>query len=722
MNREKVTREKMNRNRLIHSRRFRIIYALMLIGSFAFAQQAKVDSSNISSEKFKLLIISSDTVKNYSLPPFIQFFADTANQFTIEQISSPEFSNRFTSLPVDALGKVKENDTTLEKIKSKTYWMRFTIKSNFNYDKEWMLSINVVTVVSLVCYIPDGAGKFNVKKAGNIPLKEKDFKHGGTQVNCLVRGQQEQTFYIKYFNDHYVSLWATVELINKDKVLENIISSRLIYGVFFGIFLLMILYNTILFISIRERSYLYYVLYIFFFSSFIFIQSGFGFEFLWQNHPEWNGNVVLVIGFLFLFFYVLFGKTYLNTKKHLPKWNKAILIQIIGLCAVAVMFPLIFLLNNLIPTWVIGVIATIMSVFLLSSFVILLIPAILCIRKGISHARYFLMGNIMVALGVSLALVAVFSKIESISFLKGYAVLTGVVLEIIIFSIGIGAKVNGLTKDKVKAQGETIVQLEENEKLKDKVNRELEEKVQERTAEVVQQKNELQKQKYIIEEKNKDITDSITYALRIQGSFLAPMSEIATALPNSFVLFKPKDIVSGDFYWFEKKEDKIFIAACDCTGHGVPGAIMSMLGADKLNEALVHTSDVSKILNSVNRGVKKALRQSENDGSTRDGMDIALCAFEKDFQSLEYSGANRPLLIVRNNAITVEETKATKSAIGGLTIDEQVFAKHTIQLSKGDTVYIASDGFADQFSPQCKEDNQGIKLCSFLDLNIAMIF
>ena len=232
-------------------------------------------------------------------------------------------------------------------------------------------------------------------------------------------------------------------------------------------------------------------------------------------------------------------------------------------------------------------------------------------------------------------------------------------------------------------------------------NENLEQKVIERTAEVNRQKEE-------IDQKNKNITHSINYAKRIQGSILVPLNEIATALPNSFVLFKPKDIVSGDFYWFETKDRKIIIATADCTGHGVPGAFMSMLGSDKLNEALIHTSDISEILSLVNKGVKKALHQSSKDDSTRDGMDIALVSMESGIGSsekkmIEYAGANRPLYIIRNTKTELEETKATKSAIGGLTSDEQIFVKHSIELNKGDTFYISSDGYADQFSPDDKK-------------------
>jgi len=233
----------------------------------------------------------------------------------------------------------------------------------------------------------------------------------------------------------------------------------------------------------------------------------------------------------------------------------------------------------------------------------------------------------------------------------------------------------------------------------------------------------IEKQKLIVEEKNHEITDSINYARRIQQAILAPMKEIEAALPDSFVLFKPKDIVSGDFYWFANDADSktTFIAAADCTGHGVPGAIMSMLSIDKLNEVLYQANTVSQILSLVNKGIKKALRQSDKDNSTRDGMDIALISLTEKTPgiiSLNYAGANRPLWIARKNIIgsalvkeykvnaiedDLGEIKPTKSAIGGLTIDEQEFQEHSFDLEKGDTIYICTDGFADQFSRHGKK-------------------
>jgi hypothetical protein len=147
----------------------------------------------------------------------------------------------------------------------------------------------------------------------------------------------------------------------------------------------------------------------------------------------------------------------------------------------------------------------------------------------------------------------------------------------------------------------------------------------------------LHKQNNLIAEQKQEITDSIQYAQRIQFAILPTKENIAKAFQQSFILFKPKDIVSGDFYWFQEVDGKKYIAACDCTGHGVPGALMSMVATDMLNEALVHTKKVDEILAHTNRSIRVALKQSTDDDSTRDGMDIALCCFNDKTNMLQYS-------------------------------------------------------------------------------------
>lgn len=214
------------------------------------------------------------------------------------------------------------------------------------------------------------------------------------------------------------------------------------------------------------------------------------------------------------------------------------------------------------------------------------------------------------------------------------------------------------------------------------------------------QKNEVEKSKSIIEEKNIAITDSINYAKRIQNAMLPTTQDIELAFPNSFIFFKPKDIVSGDFFFFNQNDSTNIIAAADCTGHGIPGAFMSTIGTIKLTEAVTESNDTSRILAILNKGIKTVLKQTDEENSTRDGMDIALCSVNTSNRILQFSGANRPLWIIRYGQREVEEIKGTKMAIGGLTEDNYHFESIEIQLYEGDTFYICTDGFADLFSGQ----------------------
>lgn len=196
----------------------------------------------------------------------------------------------------------------------------------------------------------------------------------------------------------------------------------------------------------------------------------------------------------------------------------------------------------------------------------------------------------------------------------------------------------------------------------------------------------------------KDIKDSINYAKTIQNAMLPDATLLGDSFPESFMLYKPKDNLSGDFYWLRKEESTFFAAVSDCTGHGIPGALMSMIGIEKLNNLVLTTKEPSEILKQLNKSIDIALSQSTQYEHSQNGMDIALCSFNKENKILKYSGANRPLWIIRKGQTEIEEIKGTKKAIGGInTTHCPNYESHEIKLQQGDTFYIFSDGFADQF-------------------------
>jgi ligand-binding sensor domain-containing protein/serine phosphatase RsbU (regulator of sigma subunit)/PAS domain-containing protein len=209
---------------------------------------------------------------------------------------------------------------------------------------------------------------------------------------------------------------------------------------------------------------------------------------------------------------------------------------------------------------------------------------------------------------------------------------------------------------------------------------------------------ERKKQEQIIVQKNKDITDSISYAKKIQHAILPRDFIIKATLPNSFVLYMTKDIVSGDFYWFTHIDNCCIIAAVDCTGHGVPGAFMSLIGYNLLNRIVneKRITDPKDILMELNNGVLNVLHKNESE--SKDGMDIAICKINYDLNTLDYAGAMRPIWIINNGVL--KEIRADKIPIGTKQKDRRdtiTYTTHTIALDKGDSFYIFTDGYADQF-------------------------
>lgn len=227
--------------------------------------------------------------------------------------------------------------------------------------------------------------------------------------------------------------------------------------------------------------------------------------------------------------------------------------------------------------------------------------------------------------------------------------------------------------------------------------RSLEQKVIERTEEVVRQKEEIENKNEELEILYKQVTDSIHYAKRIQEAILPPNNFITQVLPNSFVLYKPKDIVSGDFYWIEKKGNLVYFAAVDCTGHGVPGAFMSLVGHNILKDIINNTSIVkpSEIMDKLREGVVNTLHADKTGKETKDGMDMTLCCINYETLELQFAAAFNPLYLVRDGVLT--EHKANKFPIGAFIGAKTNFDNNTLQMQKGDEIFIFSDGYADQF-------------------------
>ncbi len=284
-------------------------------------------------------------------------------------------------------------------------------------------------------------------------------------------------------------------------------------------------------------------------------------------------------------------------------------------------------------------------------------------------------------------------------------------------------------KEKKKVEEQVEVLQQEKEKLeaeKKKVDEKVK-KLWSQSMAIHKEKERINEIKEDIEIKHREVMDSVNYAKRIQEAILPSISEISDSFPNSFVLFKPKHIVSGDFYWFSKKDEKTIIASVDCTGHGVPGAFMSVIGNTLLNQIVNEKgiTDPAEILGQLNKEVNHSLHQTQTGSESRDGMDIAICCFEETILipnynknnglKFDYAGANRSLYHIKNNEF--EETKADKFPIGGLEQNDlKKFTTHSFELKKNETIYISTDGFADQFG----QNNKKLKTKKFKDMLLSI--
>jgi len=482
----------------------------------------------------------------------------------------------------------------------------------------------------------------------------------------------------------------TFTISTQQSVISRDRSKRLVFGIFTGIMLIMILYHIPLFVKGRENSYLYYILYIIAFLVFFINKEGYIYELM----PRLiSAPISFFLLEIFLLFYLLFGRAYLDTPNTLQSWDTILLIAVWFTVGGLIMNFAVAVLQGMgvdVASFIeLGGIA-IMIVSVIGCLFLAVVPAMILTRENYQPARYFLFANLFLILGVAttFALPDYDLGKHSLEF--------GVTLQILTFSIGLSERIVLLKKSKEVAQRRIIDQLRENAALKDKVNRELEDKVQERTFEIQAQKEHIEKQ-------NKEIKYSFDYAKKIQNTVLPGNEVFETLFGEHFIFFKPRDIVSGDFYWISQNGHRIVLTAADCTGHGVPGSLMSMLGITMLHEIVNEKgiSDSNEILNQLRLSIARTLKQEGKIGEQKDGIDMALVIYDTKKKQLEFSGANNPIYIVRNGEMLEYKGNNMPVAYYEKMSD---FTKYTIDMKQGDRIYMFTDGFPDQFGgPQGKK-------------------
>lgn len=487
-----------------------------------------------------------------------------------------------------------------------------------------------------------------------------------------------------------------------DKRNQEDLLKRIYQGVILGFLLLMFIYHLSLFLKIRLKEYAAFCLYAFTASIFYTFRIGFGYEIFgyFTSHISAFTIPFCLLGYLIM---ALF---YEDIKYSFRKSYWIVLTGTYALCILLFLSLIyIFIPQGGISIDIIDIIITILAIWVFIATIWTFVPYIKLVINKNKSAYYFLAANTVFIICFFLHFLRNTVIIgDALNEFAPYALYFGFAGQMLIFAIGLADKMRSTLKEKNESQKELINQLQVNAELQEKVNRELEQKVKERTLEIEQQKEEIitqseeiTSQRDLLFIQNKNITDSIEYASFIQQAMLTSQEVLNNCKLSNFILYCPRDIVSGDFYWFKQVKNYVYIVAADCTGHGVPGAFMSVLGISLLNE-IVGKRDLNSpatVLNEMRKKLKKSLKQDEPGSASHDGIDISICLLDMETKQLQFAGAFNPLLVVRKGELI--EYPADRMPVGVHPKDTVEFTNHEIQLESNDALYIFSDGFSSQF-------------------------
>ncbi len=617
-----------------------------------------------------------------------------------------------------SINDLKENcfeKISLDTLNTKTYQERIWLKITVTNTEKKFIDFNK-NIDSIKAYYEN-----NVFLAGSLVPRSQKQLDLSIAISAIQIPVYHQPFYVEIVSSRKDPISTGLEVLNEKNFKQIYVKERRqtvdFQLIFQGMLWIILLYNFFLFISSREKVYLAYSIYLFGFSLFTLQNSGLLVDYFSSEKPHFSllfrmfGLAITAIGF-FSFILTFLPKKILNTF-----WKRFFYIGIIF--SAGMLIPYIIINYGLENSFVYDKISK------AAHGIVLLMNLVFIGYLAKNYwsdiiVRYFLLGSACAMGGAFLS--NILNSIFGDSLGDVYLVAqVGVISEILIFSLGLGYRMRSLEK--------------ENARILENQNRLLEQKVKERTKEITmkqeeimvqneelhQQQEEIISQRDYIEKQNQQLktantqfTDSVRYAKTIQKAILPMKQRVQTQFEDSFVLFRPRDFVSGDFYWIYEttdpitQEDIILVAVLDCTGHGVPGAFISLIGFAILNEIVSKEliTKPSQIIKRLDERLQEALRQRQT--QNRDGMDLALCSIKqvdsihhstgrKQFEIL-FAGAKRPLYYLKDD--NFEEIRGSKFSVGGITKKKErattAFEDHKIILTKGDKIYLTTDGYADQ--------------------------
>lgn len=623
----------------------------------------------------------------------MEYFIDQSKKENISTIKNADF---------EASTQLYPNFHVL----SDVLWLRMNL-SNRTGEKVW-LEITNGYQDSIEVYIEHTSGYLLRRGGAKYPMQAKEVYNAHFTFALDSLGPEARWVYVRLFTEKPTTLGLRAGTLLG--LSEANFDQLWIDAAYLGILLVMILYNLFFFFSTRDISYLHYVLYTLFLGLYIAFYKGLTYRIeplhrLLDMVPAAPPALLAMFGVLFAMYFLNIGR--LSPRNYVISWGFVILLSLGILLSAAGLQNTAFR--------VVQVIISIQALYLMY------LAIYIYFVKKYAPAKFYFFGWCFF-LGGSLGFILMRTNIIPVHPIANYILQIGSAIEVMLLSVALLDRINLYRRQAEAAQLAALDAARENEKLVLEQNALLEKRVKERTvelsrinselkaseeeirqnAEELQALNENLERSQIslteamerIEKQRNDILSSIQYALRIQQAMLPQAEDLNRLLPEHFLFYRPRNVVSGDFYWLAEKGGKVIFAVGDCTGHGVPGAFMSAISMDALNGIILHEQADSpgKILTILHAHIRHALKQELTEN--RDGLDISLCMWDPKSRRLAFAGARNPLIYCKEDQIY--QLKALPESIGG-SRDYILFETQYLDCEVPTVVYLSSDGYQDQF-------------------------
>jgi len=638
----------------------------------------------------KVIIIDNDTVNQFSISEYVYILEDTTTQLGLIEIMLAK-NNKYFKL---------NNSSNLNLGFTKSvYWAKFSVINKTKEIKNIIFSIDYPLLRSIHFYEMKGT-KFERKiiTGEKEKFNTRDIKNRNYLFDLKLEPNVVYTYYTRVSSEGG-TLRLPMEISSYKSFIAKDKFGIILNGIFIGLAILSILFNSFLLYVSKEVLNFYYTIFVASLALFLVNISGFSYQYFWPNSTWFQYHSTAFFVLIANIFLLLFTRAYFNFKENYK----------IPEIVFKVVFPISLVIAVLTLTvqdsfYIINKLANLISFF---TIILLLFVSLVGVFRKNKLAIYLFISFSAFIAGVILYVLRNFGVIDNNNLAENGLKL-GFILEIVFLMFAVihrytymGKRENIRLENIVKERtSDLISQKEEIETQRDKI---------------IKQHEEAIKQKNLIQEKNEEINKSFEYAKVIQTAVLPPENELQKLMSDFFILNLPKETISGDFYWAEEKNNRIYIAAADCTGHGVPGAMMSMLGISALNDIISRDDNKkpSEILQELSKNIENSLHQQGKIGETKDGMDISICMIDKLTNTLLYSGSNNSIYISRKSKFDIEEDKfqkihtyndcsllelkPDKIFIGYNAKKGLKFTDKRFDLEKEDIIYMFSDGYVDQF-------------------------